>query len=361
MRKVRSSPSQICVNPHRTVGFTLLELLIAVSIMLILLAITASALRVNNEGDRIRGGARQIQSYLLGARDRAIYAKSPRGVRFILDEGNRRTVKSMVYVENTDPWRGQVELLPLDTTLAWNSTTNPLRRLRLRDVNTAPNWRDLFNRGLLKPGLRVRIPASNRGQWYVMQDFATAPSTWAIGFVPDLILTTEYRTPNPNAAGINFEQAEIELPPSVVANAEPVALPRNVVVDLTQSRGPAAWLQGTQFTNQMDLLFSPRGVVVGPAAAIGVLHLYVTDQAAADLGLNPGFGANLAAPLPVNATAETPIPDKTLVTVFTRTGSVIASPVNTTDVLLNASGTAGADGLADDPYLFAERGEIAGK
>ncbi len=359
------SPQRTSQRKH-SLGFTLLELLIAVSILLILLAITATAIRVNNNADRVRGGARTLQSYLLGAKDRAIYAKSPRGVRFLRDGTNPRTVTSMVYIEPTAPWQGQVRIIPADGVLAnWNSATNPMRRVQLRDLNQVPNWQQLQSRGLLTAGLRIRIPANSRGTWYVIQSVNIVSSG-----PQEVYLTTEIR--NPVSTGELFEQAEIELPPSVVQNAEPVQLPRGVVIDLDRcsanpsavngagARLPAAWRVGPpegaasfSYTNRMDLMFSPRGGVTGSSAATGIIHFYVTDQAAADLTLNAGFGDNPAAALPAGIDASTPIPDKVLVSVFTRTGNVVVSPVNTTD--------GNANGIADDPFYYSERGEVAGK
>ena len=47
----------------------------------------------------------------LGARDRAIYAKQPRGVRFLVDQQNPRTCSSMVYIGPSDPWsEGRIRL-----------------------------------------------------------------------------------------------------------------------------------------------------------------------------------------------------------------------------------------------------------
>lgn len=363
MCRRRLSPQK---TPHgrHSLGFTLLELLIAVSILLILLAITATAIRVNSDADRVRGGARTLQSYMLGAKDRAIYAQAPRGVRFLRDGTNDRTVTSMVYVEPTEPWTGQVRVLPMNTAVSWDSATNPMRRVRIGDPNQIPNWTQLNSRGLLTPGLRIRIPANSRGTWYVVQAVSVGGSN------QDLLLTTEIR--NPTSTGELLEQAEIELPPSVMQNAEPVPLPRGVVIDLDRcsanpsatngagARLPPAWRVGPpvgtssfSYTNRMDLMFSPRGSITGLAAAAGVIHFYLTDQTAADLTLNAGFGANPAAPLPAGIEPSTGVPDKLLVSVFTRTGNVVVSPVNATD--------ANADGIADDPFFYSERGEVAGK
>jgi prepilin-type N-terminal cleavage/methylation domain-containing protein len=65
-------------RPHA--GFTLVELMIVISLILLLAVMTASAINTSISGDKVRGGARQVQSFLGGARDRAIYSKAPRGV-----------------------------------------------------------------------------------------------------------------------------------------------------------------------------------------------------------------------------------------------------------------------------------------
>ena len=70
-------------------------MLITVSIFLIISAATLAAVSSFREGDLVSGSARQVQSYVSGARDRAIYTNRtdagprPRGVRFLLDQNLR--------------------------------------------------------------------------------------------------------------------------------------------------------------------------------------------------------------------------------------------------------------------------------
>lgn len=364
-------------------GFTLLELLIAVSVMLILLAITATALRITNEADRVRAGGRQVQSYLLGAKDRAIYAKAPRGVRFLRggtgttfdpnDRGNR-LVTSMVYVEPTEPWGGSVRIGPVNTALPWDSATNQMRRVRLPPPpRPVPDWAQLRDRGLLVPGLRIRIPGNSRGDWYLIQ----AVQIDAVN--QDLILSTEYR--HPLSSGEVLTKAVIELPPSVMPNAEIVQLPRGVAIDLDRSRIPAVWGDGAGgYNSRMDLMFSPRGTVTGLVAGTGVVHLYLTDTAnlagtplsiaPTDVGpggltyqqiWDPGYGAvpGYGATPPAGVTIDLPVPDKIITSIFTRTGNVSCSPVRADDG--NPDAGVPPNGFADDPFFFAERGEVAGR
>ena len=66
-------------------GFTLVELLVVIGVLIVLTTLTISMVNVTQDEDRVRAGAAQVQSYLEGARDRAIHAREPRGVRFLLD------------------------------------------------------------------------------------------------------------------------------------------------------------------------------------------------------------------------------------------------------------------------------------
>ena len=75
LRRRRSAPS----------GFTLVELLVVISIILLLTVMTIGVINISTS-ERVRSGARQVQSVVEGARDRAIYAQQPRGVRLLVNE-----------------------------------------------------------------------------------------------------------------------------------------------------------------------------------------------------------------------------------------------------------------------------------
>ena len=88
-------------------AFTMVELLIVVAILLVLTTMTIVAVDLTFQSERVRGGSRQVQSLLEGARDRAIFAGRPVGVRFLVDSDplNARKCTSMVYVGSSDPWK----------------------------------------------------------------------------------------------------------------------------------------------------------------------------------------------------------------------------------------------------------------
>jgi prepilin-type N-terminal cleavage/methylation domain-containing protein len=352
--RLRSQPSE------RRSAFTLIEMLIVLTVGLILLAITASALKVNFGTESVRGTARQIQSYVLGARDLAIYAKAPRGVRLLRDSTNPRHVSSIVLIAPTEPWSGQVQILCETASSPWNATSNPLTRVRLNDVDQVPDWIDLNGDGLLGKNARIRIPGNSRGTWYVVRDLDLS------GANQDLLLTTAYRQVPPDTSSpVIYEKAIIELPASLVPNKQPIQFSKGVVIDLDRcgvnpsasqvidqfgTKLPRQWKVDSgatfDYTGNMDILFSPQGTVTGGAAASGLIHLYVTEQTAADLKLEAYYDPVNSATWPSGFSAAPfdGVPEKIAVSVFARTGTVIASPISPTD-----------------PFVYAERGEVAAK
>lgn len=369
----------------RRAGFTLIELLVVVGIILLLAAMTLSVVNLTVDGDKVRNGARQVQSYLEGARDRAIFSKQERGVRFLLDPTNDRTVSSMVFVGPTDPWTfGEVQLERLDadndgTADGYNAMTNPnppaviVRGFDYDSGNRAKTeWKDLFTRRLLKDGARIRIPAGPDGRWYTISTklpgggdlLANAGTTVGSGTLPPrLRLLPDFVDSPTNTTGdaVNaFTAADrfdyvLELPPTVLPNQEPVLLPKGCVIDLdrcnksyttgaipTGSKGsttlPSDWLSSATpytYSSQMDVMFSPRGVVVGRATQKGLIHFFLADQKDADRQM------------PWTDTAvPTSQGDRVIVSLFTRTGAISSHSVHP---------------ISTDPFKLAETGEVAGK
>lgn len=429
-------PSAFCSSSSRNNqrrGFTLIEMLIVISIMVILMAMTVSAVNFNRDAERVRGGASQLQSFLAGARDRAIYAKEARGVRFFLDPINNRAVSTMVYIDPAEYWSdGVIQLQRMDSD--GDGKTNPLADT---DGDGTPEsygenvvvvagsgtaWWELKRRGMLFDGMRMRIPKGPTGNWYPIRtsliDIASAPTS-----IQKLILSIPYRDPGdtPKESARAFESGgpedyELELPPRILP-MNPVILPEGTVIDLDGSRLPDAWRpnvaaggQGSGnllYSQYMDVVFSPRGNIIGSAASAGVIHFYVCDDGDSVLlkeELTKFLPNNPSAPsspptlrysangqdLPIakvynfnqliRTTAIVPadeldsdvvswlpgysdepyqVSDRRIVSVFTQTGAISVHPVNATDALDNVTGAATPDGVADDPYYFAETGETA--
>ena len=78
-------------------GFTLVELLVAVTIFAILATLAISTFR-ESDADRASAGAQQLRSMLEGARSRAIHDGQIRGVRLLADPNAPSNITSLVYV-----------------------------------------------------------------------------------------------------------------------------------------------------------------------------------------------------------------------------------------------------------------------
>ena len=398
---------------RRSAGFTLIELMVVVALLVLIASMTVAAINLNTNYDKVRAGSRQVQSYLAGARDRAIYSKAPRGVRFLLDPTvtPSRTVSSMVFIAPTDTWtQGTIQLERLDANndgTVDNYVSMPPNNppaVIVRGFDNDPNnpyaipteWVDLYNQGLLSNGARIRIPAVN-GDWYTVINVQQLANASLPGFSgtyvpPRLQLSSDYSGPRggmtDGSSVAAFNQGSgpqtylLELPPSVLPNQDPVLLPKGTVIHLDRcsnsveqlnaatpasGRGnklPDYWKRSTtasppdpsgfDYKSSLDVMFSPRGVVIGTAAQRGIIHFYVCDQKDADRDRQywssppsyptasaPEFGAwssNAADPTYERG-------DKVLLSLFTRTGAVSTHHIHSNS----------------DPLKYAETGEVAGK
>ena len=292
------------VNPVARNGFTLIELLVVVTILALLLTMTVMAVNFNRDNERVVSATLQIQSFLSGARDRAIYAKEARGVRFFLDTTNYRAVTAMAYIDPAEYWSdGVIQLRRWDLNDNGVTDTSPADIVgdgtanedptQVRVVAGAdPGWWELKRRGLLFDGLRIRIPKGPTGTWYSVNT-RLIDTTAAKTDVQKLILEVAYADPGDTqtSQAIAFTSGgpvdyELELPPRILP-MDPVRLPVDTIIDLDASKVPLSWRPGTalasggsgnlQYSQFMDVVFSARGNIIGGAAAEGVIHFYVCD------------------------------------------------------------------------------------
>jgi type II secretory pathway pseudopilin PulG len=395
-------------------GYTLVEMLIVVGIVMLLLSMTLLAVRFVRDGDRVTAAASQIQSFLGGARDRAIYARKPRGVRLFLDSTDPRTVTSMAYIDPAETWTdGLIQLRRWDPDLngATNGGSIDINQDGGNDdprdvwmvVGEGTGWWELKRRGLLIDGMRIRIPKGPEGSWYPINtrllDITSSPPATQI-----LVLGLPYRDPGdtPKDRAVAYESGgpedyEIELQPRLIP-MEPVVLPDNTCIDLDGSKIPEAWRPwasgvaqssgNSQYSQYIDIVYSPRGNLLGESASGGLIHFCVCDaQDAKNLkeqyinSLDPDpatalqkFNRELrltggtfvpadvikASVAPWIAALDPngegyPVRDRRIVSVFTQTGAVSIHPVNALDSENNGAG----NGFADDPYYYSEVGEVA--
>ena len=354
-------------------AFTMIELLIAITIILILAAVAAQVLSSNRNTGKLRDAARIGQSAFLGAKDRALHAKDLRGVRLVRDTTDGTLVTGFTYLQP----------LPMQT---YGAGSIQLERL---DVNPQDNVADsadiLIVRGFDQPAnpyvdwaqksqffpnpFRIRIPSGSGGQWYTA--FLNTSGLNAIGVGNEVLqLQTPFSQqppPGPNSfpkviawpTASAFSSCDIQLGNDLLPFHQPISLPSAVVIDLKFSSANVQSLAGinTGNINYIDLMFSPRGMITGAVAAQGPLHFFLRslDDATANLNFVDAQGNTGTSGYYVG-TAALPDPNKSerlILTVFPQTGLVSTFEFDPTD--------ANGDGLADNPFNLAQLGKSAGR
>ncbi|MCC7422903.1 MAG: prepilin-type N-terminal cleavage/methylation domain-containing protein [Planctomycetaceae bacterium] len=318
MRRAHPSKATAHKAPRCTArrGFTLIELLVAITILLILATMTFTLFNASMKGDQIRTAARQIQSYVEGARDRALHARADRGVRFLRDPNNPATINAMLFIQAQDPEEGTLILDATDK----RTVTNPL------------GWDELVEKGLL----------STNGA-YISLTFAGQTFLYSIR-QETVMMTTSWKLSRQLVGGASYTAGttipyKLYLPPAVMPNQEPRLLPASILVDLNHSRYPAAW---RTTPDNMDIMFSPRGTVSGSISSVGNIHLLLADVR--DIERNLGaFDVDLNANSTIDQN-EKHLGETLVVSITTQTGKVTSHPVYY-DV--------------NDPFRYAESGDEA--
>lgn len=346
---------------HLQSAFTLVELLIVVSLLLILATTTLAVFNSTSESDRIRSSARQLQSALLGARDRAIHAKIPRGLRLLLQDTTDPTAAGahvatgLVYIGADDYWdQGQVTPIYPDFSIPSishvdNSPNDGVIQLMETVVlrGNFTEWKLLQQQGLIETGSRIEVPR-NSGQWYAIDVSLLITPPPGAGTEDYLVLPRNgLRTPQ-NGQTLSYR---LEVKPTVLPGQEPLRLSSGIVINLDRSRLPSGWINpdptkkyfdSATVPKSLDIMFSPRGwaadTALAPISPSGVIHFYICTQEDAELNRDP---------------ADPKSGEKLILSFFPRTGNVATYPVDVTD--------GNTDGIADDPFRFAKLGGTAGR
>ena len=319
-------------------AFTLIELIVVIAIVLLLATMTLLALN-SFDSERVRSGARQLQSMLEGARNRAILAGQPRGIRFLVENDplNGRKCSSMIYIGASDTWsKGTITLMRSDFDFdgvvdnvdrdgdgqkdtevymiadalelqSGTGATGSTGWYNLLQRGYLPVYEDGNNNGVLDPGedlngnnqldrdtARIKIPGDRNGTWYNVSTYYLSKNLYSSNpevrkhpNVLELISLRPYRDPGttPPTEVVAFEGTGpnsyiLELPARVLPDVEPALLPGDVTIDLDASSVPVSWRPSAAtlnypYSSQMDILFSPRGTVTGPEAATGLIHFYL--------------------------------------------------------------------------------------
>lgn len=316
---------------QRNRGFTLIEILVVITILLILTALVIAAFR-GNEAQKVRDGGRSVQSSILAARDRALHAGKMRGIRINRDPSDTNLGVGLSYVQPLDylaygPNAISLERIDLDG----DSIPDPPADVTIVRGVAGTDWASLSQFFPTNPRIRIN------GKWYFFDVLMSGPYALSAAN-PVLRLTTPFEDNSGSPGNIvafnttsAYASCELDIGNELLPLHQPMSLPTGVVFDLNNS-SPAA---------RGDIMFSPRGMITGPVVAQGPIYLLLRDIRDVTEGINPA-----------NMTAGIVHRDMLIVAIFPQTGHVQNFPVDMTD--------SDANGTADDLFRFAKLGSAAG-
>jgi prepilin-type N-terminal cleavage/methylation domain-containing protein len=312
-------------------GFTLVELLVVIILILTLAALAVAFVPRVNERRRAAQGADLLQGWLLQAKQRALRDRVPTGIR--LQPGTRlptatvpnaQFVTDLQYIQKPDDFGGGMLTLLSPTSAVVSSTAqSPVA--------------DFFN-GLgpgsptalwsVQPGDYVEIYGG--GPVHQIVAVRNTPPTSLVGNTIDVSPTN----PLPFVSGstISTPQYRIIRTARIIPGEPTLQMPQNVAIDLSTNAtygsplpNPNPWAGG------IDIFFAPSGEILNTKAGMTNIILWVRDVT---------LDANLPG-------------DQTLVVINVRTGLIAAHPVDTTP---NPS----APPVYLSPYSFTRDGRSSG-
>ena len=356
--------------------------------MTVLVLVGAFTLRVMGglDGDSVSHGARQFQAILSAMRQRAGANRSDHGVVLGINAqqmtcGEMLSVRESVVRVTSDNGDASsyfpVEFLRVDEQDPrgdFDADTADVVLVRALVDHQWERW-EASGRIALS-GVRVRIPAGSSGDWYNLRPvtddstmLVSSDGPWSVIRVTTPLSPNSYLHPFPwtvaGPASAGASSLDLEFTTEPVPFSEPISLPAGVVIDLEWSSQSVRSL--AEQNGAVQLMFSPRGNLVGPAGSLGALHFLLTDRQDAELlddidAYNNTTGQRKPDGLPdVPRRRRSPIDPrnrypKTIVSVIPQSGAVLTSPIDPTDLIDNVTGESGPDGLADDLFRFARTG-----
>lgn len=249
-------------------GFTLIEMLIVVGIVLVLAVIAVPITLRMMERDNVSEGAKIVMGAIGRAKGLALHDRNAAGIRLLVVNGRAEQIE---FIEDPGPFNeGYV-------TANGMTVTNGVLGFSFA--------------GLVRGGDTIEF--NGGGQVYQIAQDPTGPTL-------TLARPVAYPVPAPSSGQSNYR---IFRQPQPVAGEKPIKLPADVIIDVTASLG---WERPPPPGGHYDILFGPSGRVVGDAAQADLIALMLED------------------------TSQGNQDNKEIVAVFTKTGGAARYIVNQT-------------------------------
>lgn len=289
-------------------AFTLIELIVVMSIIIMLASITVAYWPDVQNARSINNATDQLSQWLLTARQRAKRDGVATGLRLLRDP-NTGLASQVQYIQQVDDLTGAQYPGSACQTSAGSAIVN-FSNIDFIGGAAAAGQAD---QALVQQGDYLEI----LGTLYLI----TAPPTQTPGTMNPSVTVTPMPT-----VSITTTSFVIHRSPRPLANEETLTLPTTMVIDLTGTFNqsslnvPQRTVNGVPF---FEILFSPTGAVIGQGTSGGKVILWLRDS-------TPG---------------ASPLDPAALVTIQIRSGFIGASPINPPP---------------GDPYAFTEDGRSSG-
>jgi prepilin-type N-terminal cleavage/methylation domain-containing protein len=212
-------------------GFTLVELLVVITIVVILAAIMTPMILPAIDGREIREASRQINAFVEGARVRAARTGRPVGVWFERDANEPRTCYRLRLAEEPAPYTGDF-IGARATIQLQDADTNGLPEMGVATI--APAIPAAFA-NTVHPGDEIRFDF--RGPRYQIQQVDASGAAPMVSFVPkgaSYKTAVEFAWPASSVLGSNGVAFEIYRAPQKTS-AAPLDLPNGTMIDFRYS------------------------------------------------------------------------------------------------------------------------------
>jgi prepilin-type N-terminal cleavage/methylation domain-containing protein len=335
-------------------GFTLVEMLVVLTIIVIVSVIIIPFISKNNDKDIVPRGARYLQMALIQAKARAQAERRPCGVRLLPTYVTNPAINAYPSGTITIAWSGQMEYIQDSGDFTDGAAAGPVN---LAGPPPADRTVNLAGLSTTRPLTADVLPGDlveffDNSQSFAITKVINGPPGSGTG---QLVLGRPVGYPI--QAPLTFSNYRVIRRPRPIPGEKPMELPAGVIVDLTlpwsvtnnptpgpnppvltandRDQGNTIWMGGlsTPFlTAPVDIVFSPSGQVVGSAAANDIIYLW----------LHPfGEPNNWALKNPGSSLGDAG--NQALVVIYARNGMITSCPVEQ-----------GVTGAAQDPYSFAK-------